>query len=53
MCLMEVDPIFKFLRKKPKVSLALAQMFSMWVFQLKSFLMIKPRYFTEYKVSSV
>ena len=30
---MEVDPIFKFLHKKPKVLLALAQMLLMWMFQ--------------------
>ena len=36
---MEVKPIFKFLHKKPKVLLALAQMLSTWVFQPKSFLM--------------
>ena len=37
-CLLAVDPFFKFLRKKPKILLALALMLSMWVFQPKSFL---------------
>ena len=31
-CLMEVNPIFKFHCKKPKVLLALTQMLLMWMF---------------------
>ena len=50
---MEVDRVFKFLCKKPKVLSARAQMLSMWLFQAKSIFMVTPRYFAESVVSRV
>ena len=45
--LMATDPIFRFLLKKPRVLLTLAQISLMWLSHLKSSVMVTPRYLAE------
>ena len=52
-CLMAVDLMFRFLRKKPSVLLALSHMLLMSMSRFRSLVMVTPMYWAEVSLDSV
>ena len=44
-CLVVVEPMFRFLRRKPNVLFAFPHMLLMWFVQVRSDVIVQPRYF--------
>ena len=52
-CLMETEPILRFLRRKLNVLLAFAHVSLMWVSHFRSSVMVTPRYLADVTLASV
>ena len=52
-CLMETEPILRFLCRKPRVLLVLAHVSLMWVSHFRSSVMVTPSYLADVTLASV